>query len=110
MKKQMIIPAFAMALSFAPPALAQEQGDASAGLAYARANCANCHAVEKGEDISPLMEATPFEQAANVPGMSAMALAVWFQSPHPNMPNLVLKHEDMHNVIAWITSLKRKPE
>lgn len=86
---------------------AQEPGDARAGLAYARAHCAECHAVEAYGDLSPDDEAPAFTGIANSEGMTARALAVWFQTPHPTMPNLMLAPDDRDNVIAYIMSLKR---
>jgi hypothetical protein len=38
--------------------------------------------------------------------MSRMALTVWFQSPHPNMPNLILEPGTRDDVIAYILSLR----
>ena len=38
--------------------------------------------------------------------MNRMALIVWFQSPHPNMPNLILEPGDRDDVIAYIVSLR----
>ena len=35
-----------------------------------------------------------------------MALTVWFQSPHSNMPNLILEPSDRDDVIAYILSLR----
>ena len=34
-----------------------------------------------------------------------MALTVWFQSPHTNMPNLILEPAARDDVIAYIVSL-----
>ncbi len=91
---------------FGPAANAQEQGDPAAGRAFAEEVCALCHAVGPGDIHSPKLDATSFETVANTPGMSVIALSVWLQTPHPTMPNLLLKTEDLHNVIAYITSLK----
>jgi hypothetical protein len=38
--------------------------------------------------------------------MTATALHVWFQTPHPSMPNLILRSSDKENVFAYILSLK----
>ena len=93
----------------ATSASAQEIGDPVAGLAYAKQVCASCHAVLANEQISPLPQAPTFQAAADTPGMTATALAVWLQSSHPTMPNIVLSETNRDNVIAYITSLKRKP-
>jgi hypothetical protein len=40
--------------------------------------------------------------------MTYTALSVWFQSPHPSMPNLIIPPEDVANVATYILSLKEK--
>jgi mono/diheme cytochrome c family protein len=85
---------------------AAQDADIQAGAAYAAEICAACHAVGAEDLNSPLPEATPFQTVADTPGMTEMALAVWLQSSHPTMPNIVLEQDDMRNVIAYIRSLK----
>jgi len=48
--------------------------------------------------------ATPFDKIANI--KSAEALFEWMHSTHPTMPNIVLKQEDLDDVVAYILSLK----
>ena len=84
---------------------AQEPGNAGRGLAYAQQQCSGCHAVQEGQ-LSPRPPIATFKQIANTPGMNRMALVVWFQSPHPNMPNLILAPGDRDDVIAYIVSLR----
>jgi mono/diheme cytochrome c family protein len=93
-------------------ASAQEFGDAGAGLAYADGVCAECHAVKKGQRVSPHERAPAFELVANTRGMTEMALRVWFQSPHPSMPNLRLTEKQSDDLVAYIMSLKegRRPD
>ena len=67
--------------------------------------CSGCHAVQAGQ-LSPRPPIATFKQIANTPGMNRMALMVWFQSPHPNMPNLSLAPGDRDDVIAYIVSLR----
>jgi mono/diheme cytochrome c family protein len=88
------------------PVCAQEQGDPKRGLSYAEKACTECHGVLAEDDISPLLDAPTFRSVANTPGMTYTALSVWFQSPHPSMPNLIIPPEDLANVIAYIMSLK----
>jgi mono/diheme cytochrome c family protein len=91
-------------------ASAQEVGDVRQGLRFAEKVCAECHAILKRQALSPMPGAPPFGAIANTPGMTAMALTVWFRSSHPNipkrMPNLIIEDEDMDNVIAYILSLR----
>lgn len=91
-------------LGFTVPAEAQD-ADIAAGKAYAEEVCAQCHAVLANEEVSPHIDATPFQQVAETPGMTEMALSVFLQTPHVNMPNLVLEQDDARNVIAYIRSL-----
>lgn len=83
-----------------------EEGDVRQGEAFARAACAQCHAVGARERYSPNRYAPSFRLLARTPGMTATALDVWFQTPHPSMPNLVLRNGDRENVSAYILSLK----
>jgi mono/diheme cytochrome c family protein len=95
-------------LSCGTGALAQETGDAARGRQYARTVCAECHAISAAEPVSPRPDVAPFKTIANTPGMTALALYVWFRSPHPTMPNLLLAPQDTDDVIAYILSLKDK--
>jgi mono/diheme cytochrome c family protein len=85
-----------------------QDADVAAGKAYATEVCAACHAVQQGEMMSPLMEAPAFQEVADTPGMTELALSVWLQSSHPTMPNIVLEQDDLRNVVAYIRSLKGK--
>ena len=97
-----------ISIALAPSVQAQETGDTKAGLEYAEAVCAECHAVKKGQRASPHERAPAFELVANARGMTEMALRVWFQSPHPSMPNLVLRDKTADDLIAYITSLRQQ--
>lgn len=90
----------------AATASAQSRGDVKKGLAYAEKVCAECHAVRAGETRSPKVDATPFDTAMRVPGMTPLALNVFFQSPHPTMPNLIVEGQNRDDLIAYMLSLK----
>ena len=99
----------AMALVLMPGiAEAVEFGNPKLGLAYARENCAGCHRVEVGGAISPSPVVPSFESIANTLGMTARALNVWMQTPHPTMPNLIIPTEERDNIISYIMSLRVK--
>jgi len=89
-------------------AAAQELGEAGAGYDYASRICSGCHAVQRGANASPNEKAPPFEAIANTRGMSEMALRVWFQTPHPTMPNLGMSARQKDDVIAYILTLKER--
>lgn len=100
-----------LALGFTSAARAEELGNAEKGLEYARAHCAECHAVEAAkEDFSPNPDAPAFTAVADTPGMTARALAVWLETSHPTMPDLILPIEARDNVIAYVMSLKGKAQ
>jgi mono/diheme cytochrome c family protein len=106
MKSVMVITAASLlASSYAAGA---QEADVEAGRAYAEQICATCHAVLANEEISPLLDAPTFQSVANTPGMTEMALTVWLQSSHPTMPNIILKPDDLRNVVAYIRSLEKK--
>ena len=96
----------ALLAGFPAMAQAQELGNADRGLAYARKQCATCHAVMPGQRASPSRDAAPFSVIANAPGMTELALSVWFRTPHKAMPNLIIEPSDRDDLIAYITSLK----
>jgi mono/diheme cytochrome c family protein len=95
-----------LALAAAVPVAAQSDGDAKRGLAYAQKICAECHAVLSSQTASPRPGLATFKTIANTPGMTATAIAVWLQTPHATMPNLMIETSDRDDVIAYITSLK----
>jgi len=86
---------------------AQQIGQLGLGLVSAKQICAECHAVEKGPSLSPNAAAPRFEDIANIPGMTATALAAALQTSHRTMPNLVLDSGQLANIVAYIQSLKR---
>ncbi|MEM8587953.1 MAG: cytochrome c [Pseudomonadota bacterium] len=97
----------------APASVAQISGDPEAGQTVAVQQCAQCHAVLPGEGVlvnpDPLpfdgAGALAFEDIANTPGVTAMALSAWMTSIHPTMPQILLSEDDLNDVIAYILSL-----
>jgi mono/diheme cytochrome c family protein len=87
-------------------ALGQQIGDPEKGLRYASEACSTCHAVRPEELVSPVPKAPRFQDVANTRGMTAIALAAWFQTSHPTMPNIIIEDSDLRNVIQYILSLK----
>jgi mono/diheme cytochrome c family protein len=85
---------------------AQAEGDARQGEIFAQAACSQCHAVGARQLRSPNRYAPSFRVIARLPGMTATALHVWFETPHPSMPDLMLRSADRENVFAYIVSLK----
>jgi mono/diheme cytochrome c family protein len=86
---------------------AQAPGDPQRGSALAQRFCAECHATGKRDASSPSSEAPSFTAVASTPGMTAMALNVFFQTPHKAMPNLILETDQKNDIVAYIMSLKK---
>lgn len=106
MKMPIILSAIVGTFGALAPASAQESSDLHRGREYAKRVCAECHAVLPEDKISPNDKAPTFRTIANTPGMSRIAIIVWFQSPHPTMPHLVPADDNLDDVIAYIQSLK----
>jgi mono/diheme cytochrome c family protein len=79
------------------------------GVAIARGICSECHAVERARTMSPNSEAPSFERIANTPGMSDLALLAFLYTPHREMPNIVLTHQEADDIIDYIRTM-RAPE
>ena len=110
MKNPVLLLALTGALALSGGAAAQPVGDPYVGREFALKVCAECHAVLPEDGSSPNTEAPTFTTIANTPGMSDIALASWFQTPHKSMPNFMLKADERENVIAYITSLRSANE
>ena len=87
-------------------AQAQELGGAQQGLRLARAQCAECHLVDKVAGCSSNAAAPSFERIANDPGMTSAALTAALRTSHETMPNVVIKGNDIGDLVAYILSLK----
>lgn len=107
--RYLIVATIIAAQLYISPGNAQEDGNSSAGLAYVRANCAECHAVEKDDEFSPNFAAPSFGSVAAAPGVTGFAIAAWLRTPHHKMPNFIISPEDQINIIAYILDLKPPP-
>lgn len=109
-----VLAGLAAGLAAAVPMLAQtpafptQQADPAAhrGLAYAREACSGCHSVEPGVPAMPGAKARSFTAIASTPGMTSMALNVWFNTSHPTMPNLVISQRSKEDLYAYFDALR----
>ncbi len=96
------------ALALAGAALAQSilPGDPAEGAKLADDLCANCHIVAQGArtDIGEVPPA--LQTVADDPTVTETGLRVFLQTPHENMPNVVLSEAETDHIIAYILSLK----
>ena|SRR5579872_6984114 len=96
-----------LALSSATPSLhAQTIDDAKVGFTVAQQVCSECHATQRGQDLSPNERAPTFEELATTPGMTEAALTVALTTPHAGMPMFRLTSEERQGVIVYILSLR----
>lgn len=102
--------AFALlALAFGTEAAASElPGDPALGQRLALEVCQECHHVSAGEREGELPDPPAFQNLADDPAMTPLALRVFLTTPHANMPNLILTDSEVDDVIAYIHSLKGK--
>lgn len=78
-----------------------------AGLVYAEAACADCHAVAAGQTQSPDPRAPTFEVIANTPGVTRMGLSALLHTSHRTMPNLVVSPDRIDDLSAYLDKLKK---
>jgi mono/diheme cytochrome c family protein len=85
-----------------------QDGDVSAGHAFAREACKACH-MSRRERAKKIVIGPAFRDIANTRLMTATAIRVFLTSSHPKMPNLILTPEEITNVSAYILSLREHP-
>lgn len=79
----------------------------SEGHRLAKAWCESCHAVESHVLEMP-NEPPSFQAVANSPGITPLALKVFFRTSHKDMPNLVIGPDQADALASYILSLKSK--
>lgn len=81
-------------------------GDPALGRALALEACVECHEVEPGERGAKLPDPPSFQNLAEDPAMTALALRVFLTTPHTDMPGLILTDAEVDDVIAYIHGMK----
>lgn len=78
------------------------------GLAFARANCAACHAVVPNS-TSPNPESPPFEDIANRPGITRKTLGAYLKDAHnfPEAMNFTVSRKKIGDLSAWIMRMQQ---
>jgi mono/diheme cytochrome c family protein len=77
------------------------------GHRLARAWCESCHLIEPHAVGFP-GPAPSFEAVANQPGITPLALKVFFRTSHKDMPNLIITPDLGEALASYILSLKKK--
>ena len=76
------------------------------GRILAQQWCAQCHGVPPNE-LSADANAPSFSAIAQEPSATEYALRVFLRTPHPTMPNFVLKSDDVDDLVSYIVSLRQ---
>ena len=90
----------------ATPALAASKAE-QRGKAFARANCARCHAIDR-TSVSPLRIAPPFRtlhQRYPVENLGE-ALAEGISTGHADMPVFELTPNQIHDLLSYLKTLE----
>jgi mono/diheme cytochrome c family protein len=87
-------------------ALGQSMADPAAGGKLALEVCAQCHFVAENQPMIPRADAPPFDEIAAEPSVTELSLRVFLQTPHRNMPDLLLSQKETDDVIGFILSLR----
>ena len=95
-----------IAILLATPALAASKAE-QRGKAFARANCARCHAIDR-TSASPLKAAPPFRtlhQRYPIENLSE-ALAEGISTGHAAMPVFELAPNQIHDLLSYLKTLE----
>ena len=105
---RLIVSTCAIAAALSASEASARKANQSAGLAVARQMCSECHAVDRNDGPSPILDAASFTWIANQRGMTANFLSVEIRRKHRTpMPIFDLNANEMRDIIAYILSLKR---
>ena len=97
--------AVAIIIFSALSAAGDAQGAAPRGESLAQSWCSQCHAV-KPDQSSANPAAPRFSDVAAEPSMTEYALRAFLKTPHPTMPNIMMKPDDLDDIVSYILSLK----
>jgi mono/diheme cytochrome c family protein len=82
-------------------------GDPTAGAGLAKSWCGACHEVEPGIRGPGVFGAPAFQDVADDPAATELALRVFLRTPHSEMPNEQLSPDQTDDVISYILELGR---
>jgi cytochrome c len=96
-----------IALSLVSTILGAHGQGAERGLAFARANCARCHSVDRSSE-SPLQAAPPFRSLHKRYRVEALAeaFAEGVTTGHPAMPEFTLTPAQIGDLLSFLKTLE----
>jgi mono/diheme cytochrome c family protein len=89
------------------PGNAQTFGDAIAGREIASVWCAGCHRIS-AQDRDVNRVPPDFGAIAGMSSMTELALRVFLQTPHGNMPRYQLSPKELDDIITYVLGLGRQ--
>ena len=77
------------------------------GLAFARASCGGCHAVDR-RSVSPNLNAPPFVAIVNQEGLTANTLSSWLRNAHnyPDEMKFSLEARSVDELVDYMLTLR----
>lgn len=110
MRKALMIVAIVVGAAVAASTL--QAGDVDAGLARAKAVCAECHVVATGVGRrvgrSGTDGAPPFATIPNGLKRTESQIKAFLARPHGRMPDFILTRREIDDLTAYILSLRRR--
>ena len=79
--------------------------DAARGQVLSQQWCSQCHGVRPAAS-SANPKAPSFSAIAVEPSATEYSLRTFLKTPHATMPNLILKPDDIDDIVDYIVSLK----
>jgi cytochrome c len=107
-EKRMFTRAILSAVLMATPALAQEQGRASAGRDLAMSVCSNCHLVAERQSHPPMDSVPSFDAVARNTSLTPDRLRTFLAKPHWPMPDLQLSRQQIEDEVAYFVLLRQQ--
>ncbi len=81
------------------------KADAARGRILSEQACSQCHGVRPNESsVNP--KAPSFSAVAAEPSITEYSLRVFLRTPHSTMPNLMMKPDDIDDIVSYLLSLK----
>ena len=86
----------------------EDRVETTRGETYAKAWCAVCHPVERGEKNEAFSTAPSFQSLAENPELTSLALHAYLQTSHQRMLNVILRPEEADAIVDYILGLRQK--
>ena len=108
MSARFVIATTAFVCGLLPATAAQEAGLVEAGARIARESCVSCHSIDGGSVKLRAGAAPAFAAIAAMPSTTEVAIKEFLQTPHANMPNIMLTQNEIDALAAYILDFRNK--